>query len=91
LPSAFAGVAIGLCASAALRSIPAPLAVAAAEVGFLLAVSRQGWLSLFLAANIIPSIALIPVLTLAIVPAWLLVTGRPQMLIEANKSVAPTT
>ncbi|HEY1292053.1 MAG TPA: ion channel protein [Chloroflexota bacterium] len=85
-PSVFVAVAAGLFASALLPSTPPALAVACCVLGFLLAVSRQGWLSLFMAAVIVPEIDLIPVLTLAMLPAWLLVTGKPEMLMKAAES-----
>ena len=52
-------------------------------MGLLLAVTRQGWLSLFMAAVVAPDPALIPVMTLVMLPAWLLVTGKPQMLMKS--------
>ena len=48
-PSVFVGVAFGLAVNAALPSIPQSLAVAASLLGILVAVTRSGWLSLFLA------------------------------------------
>jgi H+/Cl- antiporter ClcA len=83
-PSIFIGVAIGLCASALVPSIPQALAVSCAVLGFLLAVTRQGWMSLFLAAIVVPDPRLLAMLCLVSLPAWLLVTGRPQMIISAT-------
>jgi H+/Cl- antiporter ClcA len=82
-PSVFVGVAIGLCASAFAPGIPPALAVACGELGVLLAVTRQGWLSLFMAAIVVPDLRLLPILCLVLLPAWLLVTGRPEMIIKA--------
>jgi len=45
----------------------------------LLAITRQGWVSLFTAAVLVASPAIIALLCFASLPAWLLVTGRPQM------------
>jgi hypothetical protein len=42
-----------------------------------MAVTRQGWLSLFMGAAVVPNLALLPILTLTTLPAWLIVTGRP--------------
>jgi hypothetical protein len=52
----------------------------------LLAVTRQGWISLFTAAVLVAQPAVLPVLVLASVPAWLIVTGRPQMQLRADGS-----
>ncbi|MFD0570265.1 hypothetical protein ACFQ0T_14870 [Kitasatospora gansuensis] len=61
-----------------------------AVLGVLLAVTRQGWLSLFTAAVIVPDLTLLPLLCVAALPAWLIVTGRPEMLIErAEPEAAP--
>jgi hypothetical protein len=53
--------------------------VAAGVLGTLLAVTRQGWVSLFTAAVLVASPPILALLCLASLPAWLLVTGRPQM------------
>ena len=81
-PSVFIGVAAGLFTSSLLVSVPPALAVSCCVLGFLLAVTRQGWLSLFLAAVIVPNLDLIPVLTVVMLPAWLIVTGKRQMLMK---------
>jgi H+/Cl- antiporter ClcA len=85
-PSVFVGVAAGLFASALLPSVPPALTVASAVMGILLAITRQGWLSLFMAVVIVPDVDLIPLMTLAVLPAWLLVTGKPEMLMKPEPS-----
>jgi len=45
----------------------------------LLAITRQGWESLFTAAVLVSSPAILALPCVASLPAWLLVTGRPQM------------
>jgi H+/Cl- antiporter ClcA len=78
-PSVFIGVAFGLAGHALVPAVsPAP-AVAAGVLGMLLAVTRQGWLSLFTAAVLVASPTVLVLLCIASLPAWLLVTGRPQM------------
>lgn len=52
----------------------------------LLATTRQGWLSLFTAAVLAPQPALLPMLCVASLFAWLIVTGRP--LLELDESGA---
>lgn len=78
-PAVFAGAALGLAAHALVDAVPPALAVACAVLGMLLAVTRQGWLSLFTAAVLVSDMTVLPVLCVATLPAWLLVTGRPQM------------
>jgi H+/Cl- antiporter ClcA len=98
-PSVFVGVAFGLAVHAAVPAIPQSLAVASSLVGILVAITRSGWLSLFLAAFMLGEAALTPILCIAILPAWLVVTGRRQMVIEpepepdpaASRADAPAT
>ncbi|MFD6878457.1 MULTISPECIES: ion channel protein [unclassified Streptomyces] len=78
-PSVFAGAALGLAVSALVPSVQSPVAVTCAVLGVLLAVTRQGWVSLFTAAILAPDPGLLPLLCVGLLPAWLLVSGRPQM------------
>ncbi|MEU4039496.1 ion channel protein [Streptomyces collinus] len=78
-PGVFVGTALGLCAHALVPGVPAALGVATAVLGILLAITRQGWVSLFTAAVLVASPAIIALLCIASLPAWLLVTGRSQM------------
>jgi H+/Cl- antiporter ClcA len=87
-PATFVGVALGLFVNSADSSAPEAVAIAAGILGYVLAVSRQGWLSLLLAATVTGDVALLPVLCLALLPAWLIVTGRPMMQIGAPASAA---
>ncbi|CAM5523834.1 ion channel protein [Streptomyces tanashiensis] len=48
-------------------------------MGVLLATTRQGWISLFTGAVLASSPTMLAVLCLASLPAWLIVTGRPQL------------
>ncbi|WP_239130327.1 ion channel protein [Sinosporangium siamense] len=83
-PVVFAGVALGLLVHALLPAVPAAVAVSSAVLGLVLAVTQQGWLSLFTAAVVVTDPALIPVLCLAVLPAWLLVSGRPAMVVQES-------
>jgi hypothetical protein len=65
-------------------SVPQPLAVAASLLGMLLAITRSGWLSLFMAALMVGEAQILPILCIAILPAWLLVTDRPRMVIGSG-------
>ncbi|MFJ1702132.1 ion channel protein [Kitasatospora sp. NPDC088346] len=83
-PSVFVGAALGYAGHAAVPSVPVALAVSCAILGVLFAVTRQGWLSLFTAAVVVPDSHLLPFLCVAALPAWLIVTGRPLMLVRAG-------
>jgi H+/Cl- antiporter ClcA len=81
-PATFVGVALGLFASSLVPDIPQALAVSAAVLGILLAVSGSGWLSLFMAATVVADASLLPLLTIAVLPAWLVVANQPEMVIK---------
>jgi len=81
-PAVFIGVALGLLAHDLVPGMPVALAVACGVMGVTLTVARDGWVALFLAATITGDVTLLPVLCLVILPAWLLVTRAPEMLVE---------
>ncbi|MEV7864575.1 ion channel protein [Streptomyces sp. NPDC088124] len=78
-PAIFVGVALGLCAHALVPAVHPTVGVVSGVLGILLAITRQGWLSLFAAAVLAADTAVLPLLCVAVLPAWLLVTGRVQM------------
>ncbi|MFJ4524452.1 ion channel protein [Streptomyces sp. NPDC088810] len=78
-PTVFVGTALGLAAHALVPAVQPSLGVATGVLGMLLAITRQGWVSLFTAAVLVASPAVLALLCIASLPAWLLVTGRPQM------------
>ncbi|QHA06056.1 ion channel protein [Streptomyces broussonetiae] len=78
-PAVFIGTSLGLCAHALVPAVHPSLGVAMGVLGMLLAITRQGWVSLFTAAVLVASPAILTLLCVASLPAWLLVTGRPQM------------
>lgn len=81
-PAVFVGVALGFLAHALVPAVPLVLAVGCAVLGVLVAITRQGWLSLFMAATTVADIRVLPLLCVAVLPAWALVLGRPEMLIK---------
>ncbi|MDT0439766.1 MULTISPECIES: ion channel protein [Streptomyces] len=85
-PSVFIGVALGMAAHALVPGVDLSVGVAAGVLGMLLAVTRQGWVSLFTAAVLVDSPAILALLCFASLPAWLLVTGRPQMQLHDDGS-----
>ncbi|MDM0104575.1 ion channel protein [Variovorax sp. J22R24] len=82
-PLVFVGVAFGLLVHQLFPAVPMALTVACAVLGFTLVATRDGWLSLFMGAVMIPGIELLPLLCLAILPAWLALAGRAEMQIKA--------
>lgn len=78
-PAVFVGTAFGLGAHALVPAVQPALGVATGVLGMLLAITRQGWVSLFAAAALVVSPTILALLCIASLPAWLLVTGRPQM------------
>lgn len=83
-PGVFVGVSLGLCAHALVPAVHPTVAVVCGVLGVLLAITRQGWLSLFTAAVLAADPNLLPLLCVATLPAWLLVTGRPMMQLDAE-------
>ncbi|MFF3938239.1 ion channel protein [Streptomyces phaeofaciens] len=83
-PAVFVGAALGLTAHALVPGVHPSVGVAAGVLGVLLAITRHGWLSLFTAAVLVASPTIITLLCFASLPAWLLVTGRPQMQLRAD-------
>lgn len=84
-PMVFIGVAFGLLAHRVAPGIPMSIAVASSVLAFTLVATRDGWLSLFMAAIMISGsgVALLPLLCIVILPVWLVLAGRPEMLIKA--------
>ncbi|MFE1251713.1 ion channel protein [Streptomyces sp. NPDC058735] len=82
-PAVFVGTAFGLCAHVLVGAHPS-VGVSAGVLGILLAVTRQGWISLFVAAVLVDSPGITTLLCVATLPAWLLVTGRPQMQLRTD-------
>ncbi|MEV4936238.1 ion channel protein [Streptomyces zaomyceticus] len=83
-PAVFIGAAFGLLAQALVPEVSPTVTVSSAVLGVLLATTRQGWISLFTGAVIAGSPAVIALLCLASLPAWLIVTGRPQLQLDAQ-------
>ena len=88
-PATFIGVAIGMLGHALIPGLPLGLAVACGLIGMLLVATRDGWLSLFMAAGVSGDIALLPWLCVIILPAWLLVTRAPELRIVPAPGPAP--
>ena len=59
-PAVFVGVALGLMLHAHVDAVPAAITVSCAILGMVLVVTRDGWLSLFMAAVVVPDTTLLP-------------------------------
>ncbi|MEZ7212937.1 ion channel protein [Klebsiella spallanzanii] len=79
-PAVFVGVALGLMLHAHVPAVPAAITVSCAILGLTLVVTRDGWLSLFMAAVVVPDSTLLPLLCIVMLPAWLLLAGKPLMI-----------
>ena len=89
-PMVFVGVAFGLLVNKVAPTVPMSLAIACSVLGFTLVVTRDGWLSLFMGAVMIPGIERLPRLCSALLPAWLVLAGRPEMIIKkASEPAGP--
>ena len=89
-PTLFIGVALGFAVHGVWDVIPLALAVGCACVGVLVAATRNGWLSIFMAIAVVPQPVLLPAFLLATLVAWLLVTNRPQLIAPATPKTART-
>ncbi|HEB1063303.1 TPA: ion channel protein [Escherichia albertii] len=84
-PAVFVGVALGLMLHAHVPTVPAAITVSSAILGIVLVVTRDGWLSLFMAAVVVPDTTLLPLLCIVMLPAWLLLAGKPMMIASRTK------
>jgi H+/Cl- antiporter ClcA len=78
-PAVFIGVVAGWAVVGVFDSAPPAVVVAAGALGITIAATRSGWLSLFLAATVVPDIDLLPILLIATLAVWLLVAGRHEL------------
>ena len=85
-PAVFIGVAVGLLCHALFPQVPLGLAVACGALGTVLAVSRDGWIAIFIAVVVAGDIKLLPLLCFAVLPVWLLVARAPEMLAHAAET-----
>lgn len=80
-PAVFVGVSLGLMLHQYAPDVPAAVTVSCAVMGMVLVVTRDGWLSLFMAAAVVPGLKLLPLLCIVMLPAWLMLAGKPLMLV----------
>ncbi|HHT8267005.1 TPA: ion channel protein [Enterobacter ludwigii] len=83
-PAVFIGVALGLMLHEHVDAVPAAITVSCSILGLVLVVTRDAWLSLFMAAVVVPDSTLFPLLCIVMLPAWLLLAGKPMMMAWRN-------
>ncbi|CTV14622.1 ion channel protein [Escherichia coli] len=88
-PAVFVGVALGLMLHEHVPAVPAAITVSCAILGIVLVVTRDDWLSLFMAAVVVPNTTLLPLLCIVMLPAWLLLAGKPMMMVNRPKQQPP--
>ena len=88
-PAVFVGVALGLMLHEHVPAVPAAITVSCAILGIVLVVTRDGWLSLFMAAVVVPNTTLLPLLCIVMLPAWLLLAGKPMKMVNRPKQQPP--
>ena len=88
-PAVLVGVALGLRRHEHVPAVPAAITVSCAILGIVLVVTRDGWLSLFMAAVVVPNTTLLPLLCIVMLPAWLLLAGKPMMMVNRPKQQPP--
>ena len=84
-PAVFVAVSLGLMLHEHVEAVPAAITLSCAVLGMMLVVTRDGWLSLFMAAAIVPDFNLLPLLCIVMLPAWLLLAGKPLMIASRDK------
>lgn len=87
-PAVFVGVSLGILLHNHVDSVPAAVTVSCAVMGMVLVVTRDGWLSLFLALAVVPDLNLLPVLCIVMLPAWVVLTGKPLLLVSRRDKSA---
>ena len=88
-PAVLVGVALGVMLHEHVPAVPAAITVSCAILGIVLVVTRDGWLSLFMAAVVVPNTTLLPLLCIVMLPAWLLLAGKPMMMVNRPKQQPP--
>jgi len=88
-PAVFVGVALGLMLHEHVPAVPAAITVSCAILGIVLVVTRDGWVSLFMAAVVVPNTTLLPLLCIVMLPAWLLLAGKSMMMVNRPKQQPP--
>ncbi len=79
---------MGLAIYTFFPQVPEAVAVSASLIGVLVAVTRSGWIALFMGGLLVGDLSILPLLCVIILPAWLVVTGRPEMVVEVPEPAA---
>ncbi|EYT48870.1 ion channel protein [Kocuria sp. UCD-OTCP] len=81
-PAVFMGAVVGLLGHALIPGMPLGLAIACGILGVVLPVARDGWIALFIAVAVVGDITVLVVLSLVVLPLWLMVSRAPEMMVE---------
>ena len=84
-------LAVGTLAAALVPGIPLQVAVASGVLGLTVVAARDGWVAIFVGVAVTQNLLILPILCLAILPAWLMVTRAPELLITPRPEVTPTS
>jgi len=79
-PAVFIGVALGLMLHEHVDAVPAAITISCSILGLVLVVTRDAWLSLFMAEVVVPDTNLLPLLCIVMLPDWLLLAGKPMLM-----------
>jgi H+/Cl- antiporter ClcA len=81
-PAVFMGAVVGLLGHTLIPGMPLGLAIACGILGVVLPVARDGWIALFIAVAVVGDITVLVVLSLVVLPLWLMVSRAPEMMVE---------
>lgn len=90
-PAVFIGLATGVLAATLVPAVSLPVGVAAGVLGYVIAVSHDGWLALFAAIAIVGDVGMLPMLCIAVLPVWLVVTRAPEMIVHERPAPPAST
>ncbi|MHA7240797.1 ion channel protein [Arthrobacter sp. TMS1-12-1] len=81
-PAVFLGTVVGLVGSIVMPEMPLGLAVACGILGVVLPVARDGWIAMLIAVVVVGDTSVLILLTLIVLPLWLMVSRAPEMMIS---------
>lgn len=87
-PAVFLGMAAGMLGATLMPWVPLGYAVACGVLGMCLAITRDGWVAIFVAVAIIGDVGVLPLLCVVILPTWLIVRRGPEMIVHPVPAVA---
>ncbi|MWB97927.1 ion channel protein [Agromyces seonyuensis] len=89
-PIVFIGTAVGVLAMAVFPDAPPAAAIAAGAFGATLAATKDGWIAIFVGVALVGDLHVLPLLCIAVLPLWLLVTKAPELVVKRRATAPPT-